>query len=78
MIIEKSRLKKATLNLQKMLFGDSFLIFLANCDKMLCVDNFDISYCSKVTESGMNILISSPFFKNVKNLKINSNPMPDF
>lgn len=49
MIIEKSRLKKATLNLQKMLFGDSFLIFLANCDKMLSVETFDISYCSKVT-----------------------------
>ncbi len=26
----------------------------------------------------MNILISSPFFKNVRVLKISSNPIPDF
>ena len=53
MIIEKSKLKNAKLSLEYMSFGDSFLIFLANCDKMTNVQSLDISYCSKITESGI-------------------------
>lgn len=78
MIIEKSRLKKASICLEKMSFGDSFLIFLANCDKMVNVRSFNISYCSKITDSGLNLLVGSQFCKNLTVLRICSLPLPDF
>jgi hypothetical protein len=61
-----------------MSFGDSFLIFLANCDKMSHVKSFNISYCSKITDSGINLLVASPFCRNLAVLKICSLPLPDF
>lgn len=78
MIIEKSKLKKASICLEKMSFGDSFLIFLANCDKMVNVRSFNISYCSKITDSGLNLLVGSQYCKNLTVLKICSLPLPDF
>lgn len=35
MVIEKAKLKNTILNLMGMMITDSFLMFLANCDKML-------------------------------------------
>jgi hypothetical protein len=61
-----------------MAFGDSFLIFLANCDKMAQVRSFNISHCSKITESGISLLLASPFCKKLSILKLNGLPLPNF
>jgi len=45
MIMEKAKLKNTVLGLQGMMITDSFLMFLANCDKMLNISELDISYC---------------------------------
>ena len=78
MIIEKSKLRKASIFLEKLSFGDSFLIFLANCDKMVNVRSFNISYCSKITDSVLNLLVGSQYCKNLTVLRICSLPLPDF
>lgn len=49
MIIEKSKLEDAILSLSKMSITDSFLLFLANSDKMKKIKHLDISYCQKIT-----------------------------
>jgi hypothetical protein len=49
MIIEKSKLDGTSLNLSKMSITDSFLLFLANSDKMKKIKHLDISYCQKIT-----------------------------
>ena len=49
MIIEKSRIEDLTLELSGMSITDSFLMFLANSQKMSKIRNLDISYCLKVT-----------------------------
>lgn len=38
MIIEKAKLKNTILSLEGMMITDSFLMFLANCDKMLNIN----------------------------------------
>lgn len=49
MIIEKSKIEELTLELSSMSITDSFLMFLANSQKMNKIKNLDISYCLKVT-----------------------------
>lgn len=77
MIIEKSKMKAAAVSLRGMAIGDSFLIFLANCDKMTNVRSFDISHCPKITDSALNLLLASPFCKGLAVLKVNGLPLPD-
>ncbi len=77
MVIEKSKMKTAAVSLRGMAIGDSFLIFLANCDKMANVRSFDISHCTKITDSALNLLLASPFCKGLVVLKINGLPLPD-
>lgn len=69
-IIEKSKLDKAVIKLSKMEITDSFLLFLANCDKMAKIDHFDISLCFRVTENGINTLLISPYTKKLKVLNL--------
>jgi hypothetical protein len=71
-------MKAASVSLQRMAIGDSFLIFLANCDKMAQVRSFDVSHCAKVTESAINLLLASPFCRGLAVLRINGLPLPDF
>ena len=49
MIIEKSKIKNAIISLEKMGLTDSFLIFLANCDKALNFRSINLSNCNKFT-----------------------------
>jgi hypothetical protein len=77
MVIEKSRMKNATVSLKGMAIGDSFLIFLANCDKMAHIKALDISKCNKITESALNLLLASPFCKGLAVLKMNGLPLAD-
>lgn len=77
MIIEKSRLKNVALCLGRMAFGDSFLIFLANCDKMAQVRSFNISHCAKLTDSAINLMLASPFCKKLAVLRLDGQPLPE-
>jgi hypothetical protein len=51
-----------------MAFTDSFLLFLANSDKMANIKCLNIAKCAKITENGINSLLISPFCKNLENL----------
>lgn len=53
-------------------------MFLANCDKMLQIVNLNISYCSFLTDSGLQSLFASPLCKNITSLKISGLPLIDF
>lgn len=53
-------------------------MFLANCDKTLNITNFDISHCPNVSESGVQLMLSSPMCKNIRSLKIAGLTLPDF
>jgi hypothetical protein len=52
MVVEKGKLKYTTLSLQRMRITDGFMMFLANCDKMLHISRLDISHCPLISESG--------------------------
>ena len=52
MIIEKGKLKNTVVSLEGMSITDGFLIFLANCDKMLNIYSLNISHCPRITDSG--------------------------
>jgi len=60
-----------------MLLTDSFMLFLANCDKLMKINKLDLSYCSGVTENGVNALIHSPFCKNIVSLRVCALPLID-
>jgi hypothetical protein len=49
MILEKSKITNAILELQKMPLSDGFLIFLANCEKLQQVVSLDLSHCPSLT-----------------------------
>lgn len=54
---------------------DSFLMFLANSQKMSKVKELNISYCKRVTENGVNSLLISPYCKNLEILKVSGTPV---
>jgi len=77
MIVEKARLKNATLNLEKTVITDSCLMFLANCDKMLNITTLDLSYCPNITDTGVHSLYASPLCRNINILKASGLPLVD-
>ena len=78
MIIEKGKIKNTVINLERMNITDSFLMFLANCDKMLHIVNLNLSYCKHLTDNGLQSLFASPLCKNIMSLKISGLPLVDF
>lgn len=64
-ILEKSMLDKTVVVLREMDITDSFVLYLANSEKMSSIVCLDISYCSKITESAVNSLLVSPFCNNI-------------
>lgn len=45
-------------------------MFLANCDKMSKITHLKLSDCHGITEHGINVLLVSPFCKNLVELTL--------
>ena len=55
-----------------MLINDAFLMFLANSERLSKIHELYLSDCHGLTDGGINILLVSPFCKNLKTLSLTS------
>ena len=70
MILERAKLKDCVLNLRHMRINDAFLMFLANSEKTSKIAEIHLSDCSGLTDNGTNVMLVSPFCKNLQALSI--------
>lgn len=66
MILERGKLKGCRLDLRYMRINDTLLMFLANSEKTAKITEIHLSDCYGITDSGINILMMSPFCKKAQ------------
>ena len=52
--------------------NDAFLMFLANSEKLKKITELYLSDCYGLTDSGINVLLISPFCRNLTTLSLTS------
>lgn len=70
MIVERAKLKDCIIDLRHMKINDAFLMFLANSEKTTRISEIHLNDCSGITDNGINVMLISPFCKNMQALSL--------